>query len=106
LFGDVLALSANDLVLIGVLGAAALAILAMIWRPLLADTISPEILAAEAGAAQGIRAQSIFLALVAGLIAFGLKVVGALLIVALIIIPPAAAGLSRARPKPWPSWRR
>ena len=91
LFGDVLALSANDLALIGVLGAAALAGLAMIWRPLLADTISPEILAAEAGAARGMRAQGIFLALVAGLIAFGLKVVGALLIVALIIIPPAAA---------------
>jgi len=91
LFGDVLALSANDLLLIGVLGAAALAVLAMIWRALLADTISPEILAAEMGAARGIRAQGIFLALVAGLIAFGLKVVGALLIVALIIVPPAAA---------------
>jgi zinc transport system permease protein len=91
LFGDVLALSADDLVLIGVLGAVALAGLGMIWRPLLADTISPEILAAEAGAARGIRAQGVFLALVAGLIAFGLKVVGALLIVALIIIPPAAA---------------
>jgi zinc transport system permease protein len=63
----------------------------MIWRPLLADAISPEILAAEADAARGIRAQGTFLALVAGLIAFGLKVVGALLIVALIIIPPAAA---------------
>ena len=91
LFGDVLALSAKDLTLIGVLGAGALAGLAMIWRPLLADTISPEILAAESGAARGIRAQGIFLALVAGLIAFGLKVVGALLIVALIIVPPAAA---------------
>jgi zinc transport system permease protein len=91
LFGDVLALSANDLLLIGVLGAAALAVLAMIWRALLADTISPEILAAERGAARGVRAQGIFLALVAGLIAFGLKVVGALLIVALIIVPPAAA---------------
>src|SRR5258706_16214135 len=68
LFGDVLALSRTDLMLIGVLGAAALAVLAMIWRPLLADTISPEILAAEAGAAQGIRALRFFLELIAGLI--------------------------------------
>jgi zinc transport system permease protein len=91
LFGDVLALSSREIVLIGVMGAGALGVLAAIWRPLLADTISPEILAAEAGAAKGTRAQGIFLALVAGLIAFGLKVVGALLIVALIIIPPAVA---------------
>jgi zinc transport system permease protein len=91
LFGDVLALSANEILLIAGLGAGALAVLAIIWRPLLGDTISPEILAAEEGAGRGAWAQGIFLALVAGLIAFGLKVVGALLIVALIIIPPAAA---------------
>ena len=71
----------------------------MIWRPLLADAMSPEILAAEADAARGIRAQGTFLALVAGSIAFGLKVVGALLIVALIIIPPAAARPFARTPK-------
>jgi len=66
-------LSANDLVLIGVLGAAALAILAMIWRPLLADTISPEILRRGGRAAQASGPRAFFSALVAGLIAFGLK---------------------------------
>lgn len=91
LFGDVLALSWADVGQIALLGAAALGLLALIWKVLLADTVSPEILAAENGAAQGLRAQTIFLVLVAALIAFGLKIVGALLIVALLIIPPAAA---------------
>ena len=91
LFGDVLALSWNDVAAVAILGAGALALLAGIWKPLLADTVSPDILAAEEGAAKGARAQTLFLVLVAGLIAFGLKIVGALLIVALIIIPPAAA---------------
>jgi zinc transport system permease protein len=91
LFGDVLALSTRDVVLIIVLAVVALGILAAIWRPLLADTVSPEILAAEESGRRGAFAQAAFLALVACLIAFGLKVVGALLIVALLLIPPAAA---------------
>jgi zinc transport system permease protein len=90
LFGDVLALSWTDIALIAAVMVASLGLLAWIWRPLLADTVAPEILAAEEGA-RGARAESIFLLLVAALIAFGLKVVGALLIVALLVIPPAAA---------------
>ncbi len=91
LFGDVLALSWSDVGAIAALGAAALGVLALIWKTLLADTVSPEILAAENGPARGRNAQAVFLVLVAALIAFGLKIVGALLIVALLIIPPAAA---------------
>jgi zinc transport system permease protein len=91
LFGDVLALSWNDVAAVAILGTGALALLLGIWKPLLADTVSPDILAAEEGPAKGARTQTLFLVLVAGLIAFGLKVVGALLIVALIIVPPAAA---------------
>ena len=58
LFGDVLALSANDLMLIGVLGAAALAVLAMIWRrcsPTPSQSRDP---AAEAGRRRGAGAQA------------------------------------------------
>jgi zinc transport system permease protein len=91
LFGDVLALAWGDVALIAALGALALAVLAAIWNTLLADTVSPEILAAETGAGKASLVQTVFLVLVAALIAFGLKVVGALLIVALIIVPPAAA---------------
>ncbi len=91
LFGDVLALNGDDLVQIALTGAAAIAILILIWRPLLADTVNPDIVAAEGGGKSAFYARGIFLALVAGLIAFGLKIVGALLIVALLVIPPAAA---------------
>jgi zinc transport system permease protein len=99
LFGDVLALSNSDIAWIVAMGIVALGVLAMIWRPLLADTVSPEILAAEHGVAKTVRVQSIFLVLVAALIAFGLKIVGALLIVALLIIPPAAARPFANRPE-------
>ena len=91
LFGDVLALDNSDLLQILLTGALAVAILVLIWRPLLADTVSPDIVAAETGGRWAFYARGIFLALVAGLIAFGLKIVGALLIIALIVIPPAAA---------------
>jgi zinc transport system permease protein len=91
LFGDVLALSYFDIGLIALVAALALAVLAAIWKPLLADSVSADILAAEHGASKGPRARSILLMLVAGLIAFGLQIVGALLIVALLIIPAAAA---------------
>lgn len=91
LFGDVLALSYRDVGIIAVISLAALAVLVLVWKSLLADTVSADILAAEHGPATGPRVQSVLLLLVAGLIAFGLQVVGALLIVALLIIPPAAA---------------
>ena len=91
LFGDVLALSRNNVVTIVIVALTALAVLAAVWRRLLADTVNPDILAAEEGPRQGAAAESIFLVLVAALIAFGLQIVGALLIVALLLIPPAAA---------------
>ena len=91
LFGDVLALGLQDILWIIAFGAAALLVLAAIWRNLLFDTMNPDILAAEHGGQKGAAAQTIFLVLVAVLIALGLRVVGALLIVALVIIPPAAA---------------
>lgn len=91
LFGDVLALRRSDVAAVGAVALLALGSLAVIWKPLLADTIAPDILAAEEGHVTGARARGLFLALVAGLIAFGLQVVGALLVVALLIIPPATA---------------
>jgi len=89
LFGDVLALSADDLYAIAGASLAALVATALLWRPLLRAAIGGEIAAAEGR--NGHLAQAAFLVLVALLVAFGLKVVGALLIVALLIVPPAAA---------------
>jgi len=91
LFGDVLALSYNDVAIIALVAFSALGVLALIWKTLLADSVSADILAAEHGAKLGPRARGVLLMLVAGIIAFGLQIVGALLIVALLIIPAAAA---------------
>jgi zinc transport system permease protein len=66
-----------------------LAATALLWRPLLRAASGGPIAAAEGRDSPLI--QTAFLVLIAILVAFGLKVVGALLIVALLIIPPAAA---------------
>jgi zinc transport system permease protein len=89
LFGDVLALTTGDLAAIAGVSVAVLAATALIWRPLLRAAAGGSIAAAEG--LDSPLAQTAFLVLVAILVAFGLKVVGALLIVALLIIPPAAA---------------
>jgi zinc transport system permease protein len=64
----------------------ALAVTSLLWRPLLRSAVGGDISAAEGHKER--LAQAAFLVLVALLVAFGLKVVGALLIVALLIIPP------------------
>ena len=68
-------------------GAVGLAVLWWIWRPLLAATVSTE-LAAVAGLRPE-RARLIFGFLLAAVIAASIKIVGVLLIVALLIIPAA-----------------
>ncbi len=89
LFGDVLAVGREDLVLIGLGGALALAVLATIWRPLVAATLHEGLAVAEG--ARPLRDQLLYMALVAAVVAAGMQVVGALLVVALMIIPAAAA---------------
>lgn len=95
LFGDILAVTKQDIIVVYAGGAVVLAILAWIWRPLLAATVSPDLAAAEGMSPE--RTNIVFMFLVAGLIAIGMKIVGVLLILSLLIIPPAAArALSRS----------
>ena len=75
-----------------------LGVLAWLWRPLLAATVNPD-LAAVAGLKPE-RARLIFGLLVAAIIAVAIKIVGILLIVALLIIPAATA----RRFAPSPEW--
>lgn len=89
LFGDILAVSWLDITVIYVGGALVIGMLAMIWRPLLAGTISAELAAAEGLHPE--RARIIFMLLMAAVIAIAMKVVGILLITSLLIIPAAAA---------------
>jgi len=89
LFGDILAVTTQDILIIYAGGATALAVLAAIWTRLLADTVSFDLARAE-----GLRpevARFIFMLLVAAVVAMTMKVVGILLITALLIIPGAAA---------------
>jgi len=89
LFGDVLAIARQDLVLIYVLAILILGILATIWRPLLSATVHEDLAAVEGVPVE--RMRLVFVLMVACVIAIGMKVVGVLLIVSLLIIPAAAA---------------
>ena len=89
LFGDVLAVTAGEVVLVAGGAAAGLLALMMIWRPLLAVTVNEDLARAEGIAA--LRTRIVFMALVAALIALAMKVIGILLITSLLIIPAAAA---------------
>ena len=89
LFGDILAIGPADLAWIYGGGALVLAILLWLWRPLLAATLSEELAAAE-----GLPVERLALALmllVAASVAIAMKIVGILLITALMILPAAAA---------------
>ncbi|WP_322096491.1 metal ABC transporter permease [Pelagibius marinus] len=89
LFGDLLAVSRFDIALIYGGGAAVLGILALIWRPLLAGTVSEELAAAEALHPE--RTRLAFMVLMAAVIAIAMKIVGILLITSLLVIPAATA---------------
>jgi len=70
-------------------GVAVLGILAAVWRPLFAATVNRELAEAE-GLHPG-RANIVFMLLMAAVIAISMKIVGVLLITALLIIPAATA---------------
>jgi zinc transport system permease protein len=89
LFGDVLAVRWIDLAWIFGGGAVALAALVAIWSHLLAATVSEEVARAEGVPVDGVRL--IFMLLIALVIAVAMKIVGVLLIVSMLIIPPATA---------------
>lgn len=89
LFGDILAVSNQDLYLIWGGGIVALLILSRIWKTLLLDTLSPDIVKAEQK--NGVKAKFTLMLLLAFLIAIAMKVIGVLLFTALLIIPAATA---------------
>lgn len=89
LFGDILAVSTTDILVIYIGGAFVLGVLAAIWRPLFAATVNREL--ADAEGLNVDRANFIFMLLMAGVIAIAMKIVGVLLITAMLIIPAAAA---------------
>lgn len=97
LFGDILALSVNDLGVLASGVAISWIALAFIWRPLLADTVSAEL--AEAEGLPTRAARLVFMLLLAGTIALSIKIVGVLLITAMLIIPAATARMAARSPE-------
>ncbi|RYH02183.1 hypothetical protein EU805_10000 [Salipiger sp. IMCC34102] len=89
LFGDVLFVSARD---VGVIWAGAGAVLAVLWwhwSPLLIATLNPDL--ASASGVDPRREKLVLTLLLAAVVAVAIKVVGALLITALLVIPAAGA---------------
>lgn len=89
LFGDILAVSPTDIAIIYGGGVVVIGVLILIWRPLFAATVNADLAEAEGLGPQ--RANIIFMLLMALVIAISMKIVGVLLITALLIIPAATA---------------
>ena len=89
LFGDILSVSWNDLAIIAVGVGVVLTILTFIWKPLLSLTVHEELARVEDVNVSLISA--IYTLLIAILVAIAMKIIGALLITSLLIIPAATA---------------
>ncbi len=97
LFGDVLAVSPADLLWIWGGGGAALALLALVWRWLLAITVHEELAQVEGVPVR--LARTAFMLLIALVVAVAMKIVGVVLVTSLLIIPAAAARRFAASPE-------
>jgi zinc/manganese transport system permease protein len=96
LFGEVLGVSTTELLPVAALGAACIAAIIVLYRPLTLSSAVPEI--AEARGIRAYRIEIAFLIVVALATAMTVPVVGALLIFSLMIGPPAAARSLTSRP--------
>ncbi|WP_395689373.1 metal ABC transporter permease [Aestuariivirga sp.] len=89
LFGDILTVSWQDVSLVWAGAAAVLLLLSLLWRDLIAISVHEEL--AEAEGIQVRRVELGFVILIALMTAVAMKIVGLLLITALLVIPAAAA---------------
>ena len=87
LFGDILAVNLQEILIIWAGGFLILIILFFIWKSLFAATVNYELAAAEGMNPD--RSNLIFTILLAGVIAISIKMVGVLLITGLLLIPAA-----------------
>ena len=97
LFGDILAVDGYDLAWIYGGGLVALAVLCVIWRHLLAITVDDELARVDGVPVVAVRLA--FTLVIALVIAVAMKIVGVLLIVSMLVIPPAAARRFAATPE-------
>ena len=95
LFGNVLAISPQDLVALVVLGLGVIVVVALLWKELLYATFDP--LGAAASGIPVERLEYLFLALVALTIVVSLQAVGIILVVAMLVTPAATAQMLTVR---------
>ncbi|WP_378742601.1 metal ABC transporter permease [Nocardia brasiliensis] len=96
LTGQVVSVGNSGITLLAVCTVGVLAVLAMVYRPLLFASSDPEVAVARG---VPVRALSIVFAVLLGITAaFGVQIVGALLVLALLITPAAAAAQLTANP--------
>lgn len=89
LFGTVLALNDEALIVLGAAATISIAGLALIMRPLIAEFVDPGFLAAVRG--PGATAYLVFLILVVMNLVAGFQALGTLLAVGIMVLPAAAA---------------
>ncbi len=89
LTGDILAVTTKDIAMIYGGGILVAIVLAIIWRPLLSATVNEELARVEGVAVKLVNL--VFMVLLALTVGLAIKVVGILLVTALLIIPAAAA---------------
>lgn len=89
MFGSVLTITDRDLALILIFGAVLIVAVALSYNTLLADSLSPPI--AKARGTNTTLVDYGFVVLLTVAITLGLKVIGALLVEAMVVVPAAAA---------------
>ncbi|QYK43484.1 MAG: metal ABC transporter permease [Paracoccaceae bacterium] len=95
LFGDILAVSRGDLGFVWAGAAVVLALMGWRWQRMLTATVSEDL--AHAAGVNPDRERLVLTLALAVVVAVAIKIVGALLIAAMLIIPAAAArGLARS----------
>ena len=96
LFGEVLGVSTNELLPTAGIGFVCIAVVVVLYRPLLLSSVMPD--AAEARGVRGKQMDLAFLIVIALATTMAVPVVGSLLIFSLLIGPPGAARSFTDRP--------
>jgi zinc/manganese transport system permease protein len=98
LFGEILGVSANELIPTAAIAAGCITAILILYRPLLLSSVLPEV--AQARGISNRRMELLFLLVVALTTTMAVPVVGSLLIFSLLISPAAAARSFTSRPLP------
>ena len=96
LTGQIVGVSSSNMKMLAVMTVIVVAVIALLWRPLLFATVDPTL-----AAASGVKVRLLsvlFAALLGAVASQGVQIVGALLLIALLITPGAAAVKVTANP--------